>query len=120
MKQYRQGDVFLFQVDSLPKGATPVPLDGNRLVLAYGEVTGHAHAIYDHLDVSARADEITDALMERCKARLYEHKGERYLLVKEQVALKHEEHETHLLAPGVYELPIQVEFSVENIRRVAD
>ena len=45
--KFRQGDVGLIPVASLPDGAKKVPRDKGRIVLAYGEVTGHAHAIYD-------------------------------------------------------------------------
>lgn len=43
--QIRQGDVYLFQVNSLPKDLTPVAPVGKNHVLAYGEATGHCHAI---------------------------------------------------------------------------
>src|SRR3990167_910501 len=46
----RQGDVYLAVVDELPKGATKVVLPKGRIVLAYGEVTGHAHAIYEDIE----------------------------------------------------------------------
>ena len=55
MKLYRQGDVLLRQVAKLPAKATSVKNEG-RIVLAHGEVTGHAHAI----DV-AEAEEFTMA-----------------------------------------------------------
>lgn len=42
--QYRHGDVFLNRIDAIPDGAKPVPSDNGRTILAYGEVTGHAHA----------------------------------------------------------------------------
>ena len=38
----RQGDVLLIRADVDLHGARHVPRDGDRLVLAYGEVTGHA------------------------------------------------------------------------------
>jgi hypothetical protein len=41
----RQGDVLLVRVDVSVAGTRHVPRDGDRLVLAYGEVTGHAHAV---------------------------------------------------------------------------
>lgn len=43
----RQGDVMLMAVASIPAAATAHrrPADGARVVLAYGEVTGHAHAL---------------------------------------------------------------------------
>lgn len=42
--QYRQGDVYLFRVDQLPEAESAKPVKGNH-VLAYGEATGHCHAI---------------------------------------------------------------------------
>lgn len=46
MTQYRQGDVYLIKVDSLPKdvGVETAPIKGNH-ILAYGEATGHTHCI---------------------------------------------------------------------------
>lgn len=41
--QYRQGDVAIERVDSFPSNLKPAPLDKGRVILAYGEVTGHAH-----------------------------------------------------------------------------
>ena len=43
----RQGDVLLTAVPSIPSTARAHarPLDRGRVVLAYGEVTGHAHAL---------------------------------------------------------------------------
>lgn len=42
--QIRQGDVYLFRVDSLPEATAAKPVGKNH-VLAYGEATGHCHAI---------------------------------------------------------------------------
>jgi hypothetical protein len=42
--QYRQGDVLLIKIDGIPKQAS-AEKNPDRIVLAYGEVTGHAHAI---------------------------------------------------------------------------
>lgn len=45
---YRQGDVILIQVDDIPATARELKRDKlGRIVLAYGEVTGHAHALRD-------------------------------------------------------------------------
>ena len=43
----RQGDVLMIEVDAVPAEAMAHkrPNDHNRVVLAYGEVTGHAHAL---------------------------------------------------------------------------
>ena len=45
---YRQGDVILIEVDAIPENARELKRDHlDRIVLAYGEVTGHAHALRD-------------------------------------------------------------------------
>lgn len=43
--QIRQGDVYLFQVDKLPDDMITAEPVGKNHVLAYGEATGHCHAI---------------------------------------------------------------------------
>lgn len=133
----RQGDVLLTPVKSLPQGCTEVPLDKGRIVLAYGEVTGHAHAIADHglraasepslrdqvFDqieaTTPRAAEIAEAAIAR--ARLWRApNGERFLEVKEPVSLKHEEHTAHTIPPGIYQVPTQVEYTPAELVRVTD
>jgi len=118
-QQIRQGDVQLQPVESLPSGCKEVPNDNGRIVLAYGEVTGHAHAIADHRP-ALRAGEIAEAAIAR--ARLFvAPNGERFLEVVETVSLSHEEHSTHTINPGIYKLPRQVEYVArEIVRLVAD
>ena len=121
MKQIRQGVVLLQQVAKLPKGCTEVAQDGKRIVLAHGEVTGHAHAIYDHVD--ERADELTENVIARAQAKarlLVAPNGERYLEVTAPVTLKHEEHSAHAIVPGIYHLPRQMEYTPAELLRVAD
>ncbi|MDP8976400.1 MAG: hypothetical protein M3N28_08580 [Actinomycetota bacterium] len=101
--QFRQGDVFLRQVGSVPEGCTPVARDKGRIVLAYGEVTGHAHAI---------ADEAAQLVVTDDDVRL--------LLVEAEVALRHEEHATITIPPGSYEVVQQREYTPDEIRNVAD
>jgi len=109
--QVRQGDVLIERVDAeVPAGATEVKTDG-RVVLAYGEVTGHAHAIYPEAGV--------------LPARLWDAGAERFLQVMERTAIKHEEHGPITLEPGVYRVSkfgagTQREYSPEEIRSVAD
>lgn len=127
-KQIRQGDVQLQPINKLPANCTEVKPDGARIVLAYGEVTGHAHAIYDHVATQDHraelaAVEIADSAIARAKtkARLWQAPdGARYLEVAETVTLKHEEHTAHTLNPGVYKLPVQVEYTPAELRRVTD
>lgn len=130
MLQLRQGDVQLQQVAKLPAGCTELPPEGARIVLAHGEVTGHAHAIYDHLPAQHEsqaspgvADEIAEAAIARAQAKarlLVAPSGDRFLEVSETVTLRHEEHTAHTLPPGIYKLPTQVEYTPAELRRVAD
>jgi hypothetical protein len=119
MKTIRQGDVALIAVKQLPAGCVPVENEGGRIVLAHGEVTGHAHAIYDHIAPGAAA-EIAEAAIARARL-LVAPNGDRFLDVRESVTLKHEEHTAHTIPPGIYELPIQVEHTAgDAVRMVAD
>ena len=105
----RQGDVLLVRVADLPKGAKDIT-QGNRIVLAEGEATGHAHAVM----------EPRTAERPKGKAVLWSAGAERYIQVLEAVALKHEEHAAVPLEPGLYKIGIQREYSPEAIRNVAD
>lgn len=122
----RQGDVLLTPVYALPAGCVEVPNDRGRIVLAYGAVTGHAHAIADHRPAfapSARAVELDGAAIARAKTKarmLSAPDGQRYLLVTEPVTLSHEEHTAHTIPPGIYKLPVQVEYTPAELRRVED
>lgn len=102
-KQFRHGDVFLVEVPSLPKQVAAIPFDGDT-ILAYGEVTGHAHRI--------------DA---RAKVSLWDAGAQRYLVVESESApLTHEEHGRIDLPKGVYEVRIQRVYAPDAIRNVAD
>jgi len=103
----RQGDVLITRIASLPASLNKVPRDSGRVILAYGEVTGHSHALADkHCELftptvpgaSVTYLEITEAI----------------------AALTHDEHATIQLEPGVYEITRQREYSPEAIRNVAD
>lgn len=109
MIQVRQGDVLLQAVASRPRLGTLVPLDARRVVLAYGEVTGHAHAIAVEPDV------------EMPPAQLFEEPdGSRYLFVDRPCALTHDEHGRIDLVPGCYRVARQREYAPQEIRTVAD
>jgi len=101
-EQFRQGDVFIDRVKAIPKDAKPVKRDKGRVVLAYGEVTGHAHAIVEP------------------EALLFDVGGELYLEADGTVTLRHEEHAPITIDPGVYKVTRQREYSPEAIRNVAD
>ncbi len=102
---YRQGDVLIQRIAKLPAGLKPVAREHGRIVLAHGEVTGHAHAIAEP------------------EADLYagDAAGVTYLEVRAAMAaLQHEEHSTINLGPGAYRVIRQREYSPEAIRNVAD
>lgn len=101
-EMFRQGDVFLQRVKALPNGAKPKDRDNGRVVLAYGEVTGHAHAIHEP------------------EALLYDFGEEMYLEADGTVMLKHEEHAPITLDKGFYRVVRQREYQPGAIRNVAD
>lgn len=106
--QFRQGDVLIVATESIPQNVPLVPQDAGRVVLAYGEVTGHAHAFLGTPKVRLfRAGD--DALVG-------------YLEIDGVPAsLKHEEHTEHVIAPGKYKVLQQRQYTLaRQIRRVAD
>ena len=100
----RQGDVLLFPVSKLPEGAKEVEVKGD-VILAYGEVTGHAHRIKQ---------------TEKPSARVFDLGAERYLQIAEKVALEHEEHCAIFLDRGIYKQAFQFEEKRAEVQRVAD
>ena len=112
---FRQGDVCLVQVARLPADCELVPGQERKIVLAWGEVTGHHHRIEDHVESPTIPGT-------QAKARLWrDRQGNRFLEVEDPVTLRHEEHAAHTLPPGVYRLPRQVEYNTPvDLRRVAD
>jgi len=120
-QMYRQGDVLLVRVDSIPRKAKDItPKD--RIVLAYGEVTGHAHAVYPEVAEQGALDRIfgKDPQSPALKAKLWDAGAERFLQVMEKTALRHEEHTAIELPPGNYKVVRQREYDPERDRFVAD
>jgi hypothetical protein len=147
--QFRQGDVMIERIGDvaeLPEGLVPVARDRGRVVLAWGEISGHAHAIADPnaelverpgtgerwLIVRAGAptlrtiriqpDYTPPCAVVEGPVRLADHAGLVQIVVRTGGAiLEHEEHGAIVLdRPGVYKLPGQREWSPEAIRNVAD
>lgn len=101
---YRQGDVYLFPTEKLPKKLTSV----KNKVLAYGEVTGHRHQIID-------GDVFTDE------------NGNLFLRATEETQLAHVDEAERLAdhAPleiheGDYRVVIQEEYTPEGWKQVVD
>ncbi len=104
--QLRQGDVFLVRISEFPDGVSWLDLEDNRIILAEGEATGHAHAVADE------------------GARLYgapssggdldlEH-AFLAVLAEGGVILAHEEHAPLTIPPGIYEVRRQREYGPEG------
>jgi len=104
--QFRQGDVFIEAVSAVPKDAKPMKFDAGRAVLAYGEVTGHAHAVVaEDVEMFRQAED-----------------GTLYLQPKVDTQLRHEEHGAIDLKAGqVYRATRQREWTdADEPRFVAD
>ena len=102
--QNRQGDVWIEKVNhTISKDAKKLNRDAGRIVLAYGEVTGHAHAIKSN------------------NAELFEEAdGQWYLSVNGVVTVEHEEHGAIELTTGTYLVGVQRQYTPQAIRRVED
>ncbi|MFN7973047.1 MAG: hypothetical protein U0166_11975 [Acidobacteriota bacterium] len=109
-RMYRQGDVLVMRVTRPPRAARRVARRG-RIVLAYGEVTGHAHAIED------------------TNVESFEHGGRMFLRITGGPAtLRHEEHKEIALPAGSYQVVRQREYapspiwdpSLDRSREVSD
>ncbi len=94
-KQYRQGDVLLVEIDQPSRTGKPINPEDGRIILARGELSGHAHAIRE-----------CDA-----KAKFFEGEGDRRSLLMTEISrLEHEEHGAIVLEPGWYEVRRQREY----------
>jgi len=105
----RQGDVLFTKIDALPKGDRK---KRENATVAYGEVTGHSHAL---------------AVADREHAQVFEINGGLYVTVSETGAIGiggatfvHEEHGAVTLPAGNYRVDIQQEYTPEGIRNVLD
>jgi hypothetical protein len=102
MQMYRQGDVLIVSEDAFSE-REPIPRDQGRIVLAYGEVTGHAHAIFE-----PEVNFVRSAT------------GERILISPIPFTVRHEEHGTLNIPAGIYRVVQQREYTPESVRPVAD
>ena len=100
-RQYRHGDVLLSEVARVPDKATPEAREGD-VILAKGEVTGHAHRIASPM------------------ARVMVAERTRYLVVEAPVVLDHEEHGPVTIPKGIFEVVLQCEYVPGAVRNVAD
>ena len=102
--QYRQGDVMVIP-SRIPENAVKLqPSEGNRVVLAEGEVTGHFHTMPYGPAVMFR---------DSCAG------GRCYIETTEPTPLKHDEHNTITIEPGEKCVVRQRQYNGEA-RRVED
>ncbi len=102
-KIYRHGDVLIVAVDEIPDGAKKASGKNGKIILAWGEATGHHHAI--------AADPWAQGFMV---------KDELYLNLKKPAKLTHQEHATIELPKGKFRVIHQVEYSRKELQRVID
>lgn len=101
----RQGDVLIEKISQIPKGLKKQkPVDG-RVILAYGEATGHHHSIDADAVDWWKGDDKGD---------------EQFVVLKVDSRVVHQEHSAIDLPKGNYRVTIQREYSPEEIRRVQD
>ncbi|BAU91995.1 hypothetical protein MPPM_3390 [Methylorubrum populi] len=97
---WRQGDIFIRAIRSIPREAVSRPLP--HTVLAHGELTGHSHRVVD-------------------PAALFAGDGCFYLDVRaDQARVVHDEHGTITLDRGVYQVWRQREYTPQRIVTVQD
>lgn len=104
MKSYRQGDVCLIEVGTIPADAKVLTPESRGVVLMEGEATGHHHRFRNNGDV---------ALLERGT-------GERFVEVKKPSALTHEEHDAIMFTGKKFQQVFQVEDFGEEVWPVID
>lgn len=105
-RHYRQGDVLIERVETIPSNAVKQKVAG-RIILAHGEVTGHHHSI--EVDDADPADWWKSA-----------DGSEQFVCLSKAGQVVHQEHGAVDLAPGNYRVRRQREYSPEAIRNVAD
>lgn len=113
---YRQGDVLVFKPDVIGETIDQESIalaerDAGRIVLAYGEATGHAHAIHSKEARSYKKKETPSNVWSR---------EDIYLVVDNTSTLSHEEHSAIPIPVGDYKVHRQIEYTPKAIRVVAD
>jgi hypothetical protein len=129
---YRQGDVFIMELEDHAFGSTAS--EGPQLVLALGETTGHSHTIDAPVGKAGQATILREAIA----AAIMEEHGEipaqdkeqfkivgiagepQYFELKEPMTLVHDEHDPVDIPAGKYKSIIQRQYMPEKIERVYD
>ena len=96
---YRQGDVLLRKVESIPEDAKPSDDD----IILKGEATGHAHRI------------VNGTIFTRSSWPI-----QMFVEASAGATLVHEEHESILIEPGFYEVIRQREYDPKSRSRFVE
>lgn len=115
----RQGDVTLVRVSDaqLPGYAREAKREG-KVVVEYGESSGHGHRIADAGVTGFRAETAEMAALAGIDVVLVGGAGA--TMRHEYADGRHAEHEPIALREGVWERAVQVEYDPEEERRIAD
>lgn len=100
--QYRQGDFLFIKVAEVPAEAQAEQRVNGKVIVGYGEATGHHHAVLER-DASIRTLE-----------------NMRWLSVPTGADVTHHEHNTITLPPGSYRIVQERTYNAGSIQRVRD
>ena len=117
----RQGDVTLVRINddgTPPSWAKRAERNDGKVVVEFGESSGHGHRIAEKHVTGFRAETAEMALMAGLDAVLVS--GGAAIMRHEYADGRHAEHEPITLREGVWERAVQVEYDPEEERRVAD
>ena len=101
---YRHGDVLIYKLDQELKNVNDKVI--KQLILAEGEVTGHAHRLTGDVEIIQNKPI----------------NGEMIFQVNDTAVLSHEEHDKIVLSQGVYLKVNQVEYNpfTDLVKKVMD
>lgn len=112
---YRQGDVLIERISSVPAKAEPQK-KSRKIILAHGEVTGHHHC----LEIADPADWWKQGEISTANSKPTTLAGELYVSLPHGGVVTHQEHSKVELPAGNYRVTRQREYSPEAIRNVQD
>jgi hypothetical protein len=120
IKYKQQGDVIIQTVTTIPAEATPI----EGATLALGEFSGHHHTLFDTAEADAPKSFNPTQLGALTSVKLFEiaKTGDKFAKIEETVFLKHQEHKTIRIEPGLYKIGIvkEVDPFSDEVRDVRD
>lgn len=99
---FRQGDFLFVPVEEMPENLAVEKRVKGKVIVGYGEATGHHHSVADHA-----ATMFTDGV-------------ERWLVLERDSVLDHQEHQPFTLPAGVYRVIQEETYHAGKIQRVRD